>query len=209
MAPIVVDPKQVKSFGSEAAFESWLSKNHMRATALWLRIFKKGSGTATVTNAEAIDVALCWGWIDGVRKSLDEESFLQRFTRRTPKSPWSQINREKVARLIAVGRMAAPGQAQIDAAKADGRWDNAYAPMREASVDTIPGDLRRAIEANPSARKLLHTLGRANLFALAFRTNNMKTPKGRAKKISDLVQMLARGETPVPEGRRRGTAQSQ
>jgi uncharacterized protein YdeI (YjbR/CyaY-like superfamily) len=204
MAPIVVDPKLVKSFSSEAAFEAWLSKNHERAKALWLRIYKKGSDKPTVTNAQAIDVALCWGWIDGVRKALDEESFLQRFSPRTAKGPWSQINREKVALLIAAGRMKPPGLAQIEAAKADGRWDNAYAPMRSTSAATLPDDLRHAIDANPSARKTFRTLGRRNLFALAFRTNNMKSVAGRAKKIADLVAMLARGETLVPEGRKRG-----
>lgn len=204
MAPIVVDPKLVKSFRTEAAFEAWLTKNHESAKALWLRIYKKGSGKPTVTNAQAIDVALCWGWIDGVRKALDEESFLQRFSPRTPKSPWSQINRDNVARLIDSGRMSPAGLAQIDAAKSDGRWDNAYAPMSNTSAATMPDDLRRAIDASPGARKTFRTLGRRNLFALAFRTNNMKSAAGRAKKIADLVAMLARGETLVPEGRKRG-----
>jgi len=152
-----------------------------------------------VTYAQALDVALCWGWIDGIRKSLDERSFLQRFSPRTPKSIWSQVNRDHVARLIAAGRMTSHGQRQVDAAKADGRWEAAYAPMRSV---TVPDDLRAAIEANPRARKTFATLGRQNLFSLAFRTNNMKTPAGRAKKIADLVAMLARGETIVPEKKR-------
>src|SRR5262249_44610955 len=115
---------------------------------------------------------------------------------------WSQINRDHVARLTAAGRMTPHGQRQIDAAKADGRWDAAYAPMRAASKDTIPDDLRAAIDASPRALRTFHTLGRFNLFALAFRTNNMKTPAGRAKKIATLVAMLERGETIVPEKRR-------
>ena len=152
-----------------------------------------------MTYAQALDVALCWGWIDGIRKAFDERSFLQRFTPRRAKSVWSQINRDHVARLTPAGRMTPHGQRQVDAAKADGRWDAAYAPIRSATEATIPDDLRAAIEANPRARKTFRTLGRMNLFALAFRTNNMKTPAGRAKKIATLVAMLARGETIVPE----------
>jgi uncharacterized protein YdeI (YjbR/CyaY-like superfamily) len=164
---------------------------------------QEGSGLPTVTNAQALDVALCWGWIDGIRKSFDEQSFLQRYTPRRARSIWSQINRDHVARLTAAGRMTPHGQRQVDAAKADGRWDAAYAPIRSANEATIPEDLRAAIEANPRARKTFRTLGRQNLFALAFRTNNMKTPAGRAKKIAALVAMLARGETIARNGRRR------
>ena len=146
---------------------------------------------------------MCWGWIDGIRKSFDETSFLQRYTPRRARSVWSQVNRDHVARLTAAGRMTPAGQRQVDAARADGRWDAAYAPMRSASEATIPEDLRAAIEANPRARKMFQTLGRQNLFALAFRTNNMKTPAGRAKKIAALVAMLARGETIIAERPRR------
>jgi len=199
MPPIVPDPTKIKSFPSEAAFYKWLGLNHAKETELWLRIYKKGSGVTTVTNAQAIDVALCWGWIDGVRKGLDEQSFLQRFSPRKPKSIWSQINRDNVARLTATGRMTPHGQRHVDAAKTDGRWDAAYAPMRSASHQTVPSDLRRAIEANAKARAKFRTLGRQNLFAISFRTNNMKTPAGRARKIAEFVAMLARGETIVPE----------
>src|SRR3954466_15348559 len=199
MAPIVPDPRRIKSFKTAAAFEAWLREHHDKWPELWLKIHKKDSGLATVTAAEALEVALCWGWIDGLRKSFDERSFLQRYTPRGAKSIWSQINRDSVARLTAAGRMTPHGQRQVDAAKADGRWDAAYAPIRSASAATIPDDLRAAIEANARARKTFTTLGRMNLFALAFRTNNMKTPAGRARKISQLVDMLARGETIVPE----------
>src|ERR687892_1186519 len=201
MAPIIPNPEKIKSFRTEAAFENWMRRNHARETELWLRIYKKDSGVATVTNVQALDVALCWGWIDGIRKAFDERSFLQRYTPRRTKSIWSQINREHVARLTAAGRMTPHGQRQVDAAKADGRWDAAYAPIRSATKDTIPDDLRAAIEASPRARKTFRTLGRQNLFALAFRTNNMKTPAGRARKIAALVAMLERGETIVPERR--------
>jgi uncharacterized protein YdeI (YjbR/CyaY-like superfamily) len=199
MGAVIPDEKKIKSFRTEAAFETWLAKNHDRETELWLRVYKKDSGKPTVTNAQAIDVALCWGWIDGIRKGLDEESFLQRFTPRRAKSVWSQINREHVARLTAAGRMTPHGQRQVDAAKVDGRWDAAYAPIRSATKESLPADLLAAIDLNSRAKRTLEKLGRQNLFALAFRTNNMKTPAGRAKKIADLVAMLARGETIVPE----------
>jgi uncharacterized protein YdeI (YjbR/CyaY-like superfamily) len=194
MAPVVPDPKKIKAFKTEAAFEAWLRVHHARATEIWLRIYKKSSGRPTITPAQALDVVLCWGWIDGLRKSLDDESFLQRYTPRGARSIWSQINREHVARLTKVGRMRPAGQRQIDVAKADGRWHNAYAPMRHASAATIPDDLRAAIAANPRAQKTFQTLDRQNLFSLAFRTNNMKTPEGRARKIASLVETLARGE---------------
>ena len=199
MAPVIPNPRKIKSFRTEAAFESWMKANHARETELWLKIHKKRSGVPSLTNAEALDVALCWGWIDGLRKSFDEKSFLQRYTPRRAKSLWSQINRDHVARLTAAGRMTRHGQRQVDAAKADGRWDAAYAPIRSASEATIPQDLRAAIEVNPRALKTFRTLGRLNLFALAFRTNNMKTASGRARKIEALVAMLARAETIAPE----------
>lgn len=199
MPAVVPNQKNIRSFRNEAAFEAWLSKHHATETELWLKIHKKDSGLPSITNAEAIDVALCWGWIDGLRKGFDEKSFLQRFTPRKARSVWSQINREKVARLTAAGRMTPHGQRHVDAAKQDGRWQAAYAPMRTASADAIPEDLRAAIDANPKARKMFLTLNRSNLFALNFRTNNMKTPEGRARKIAGLVEMLARGETITPQ----------
>ena len=197
MAPIVPNPRRIKSFRTEAAFNAWMKANHARETEIWLKIYKKGSGRPTVTNAQALDVALCWGWIDGIRKAFDDASFLQRYSPRRPRSIWSQINRNHVKRLTAAGRMTPHGQRQVDAAKADGRWDAAYAPMRSASTASVPADLRAAIEASPRALETFRTLSRANLFALAFRTNNMKTTAGRARKIAQLVDMLARGETIV------------
>jgi uncharacterized protein YdeI (YjbR/CyaY-like superfamily) len=204
MASVKPNAKKIKVFRDADAFEGWLRANHDRETEIWIKIHKKDSGLPTVTHAQALDVALCWGWIDAIRKPFDERSFLQRFTPRRPKSIWSQVNRDHIARLTAAGRMTPHGQKQVDAAKADGRWDAAYAPMRSANADSLPKDLRAAIDANPRALKTFETLGRMNLFALAFRTNNMKTPAGRAKKIAALVAMLARGERIVPErgGRR-------
>jgi len=202
MTQVVPNPKKIRSFRTQADFEKWLASHHDRESELWLKVHKKDSGLPSVTHAEALEVALCWGWIDGLRKSYAARSFLQRFSPRTPKSLWSQINQEHVARLTAAGRMTPHGQRQVDLAKADGRWAAAYAPIRSATQDTLPRDLRTAIEANARARRTFRTLGRQNFFALAFRTNNMKTPAGRARKIAELVAMLARGETIVPESRR-------
>ena len=203
MAPIQPDPKRIKSFRTAAAFERWLSANHDRQPEIWLKIHKKDSGLPSVTAAEALDVVLCWGWIDSTRKSFDERSFLQRYSPRGARSIWSQINRESVGRLTREGRMTPHGRRQVDAAKADGRWDAAYAPMRNTSASTMPADLRAAINANPRARKTFESLGRMSLFRLAFRTNKMKTRAGRERKISELVDLLARGETMDPERSRR------
>ena len=199
MAAVVPDKKFIKAFGSGKALETWMRANHAKAPELWLKIHKKGSGLATVTYAEALDVMLCWGWIDGLKKGFDEQSFLQRFTPRRAKSIWSQVNREHVARLTEAGRMTPHGQAQIDAARQDGRWDAAYAPIRSTSHDDMPPDFMQAIRGNVKALRTFETLNRANLFALRFRTNNMKTPEGRARKVATLVAMLARGKTIIPQ----------
>ena len=200
---MVPHPLRIKTFASQAAFERWLRVNHDREPEIWLKIHKKASGLTSVTPAQALDVVLCWGWIDGIRKSFDERSFLQRYTPRGPKSVWSQINREHVARLVAAGRMTPHGQRRVDAARADGRWDAAYAPVRATTASTVPADLRAAIDKNPRAKQAFHTLSKQNLFALTFRTNAMKTPAGRAKKIATLVAMLARGEMISPSARPR------
>lgn len=199
--PVLVRADRVKPFRDAAAFDRWLAANHATAEELWIRIYKKAAATETITYAEALDVALCHGWIDGIRKSYDERSFVQRFTPRRPKSVWSQVNREHIARLAKEGRMTPHGLAQVDAAKQDGRWDAAYAPIRSASADSIPADLRSAIKKNPSAERTFNTLNKTNLFALAYRTNAMRTPEGRARKIATLVAMLAKGEsiTPLPK----------
>ena len=196
--PVVPNPRRIKSFANEAAFATWLAAHHASQPEVWLRIYKKASGLASVTLAEALDVVLCWGWIDGIRKGLDERSFLQRYTPRGRKSMWSQINRGHVARLVAAGRMTPHGQRQVDAAKADGRWDAAYAPLSATTPSTVPDDLRAAIGRNARAMRTFRTLSKQNLFSLAFRTNAMKTAEGRAKKIAAMVAMLARGETIVP-----------
>jgi len=198
MAPVVPDPKRIKSFKTQAAFEAWLEQNHDRAPEIWIKMHKKASGLASIDWAEAVDVCLCWGWIDGIRKGFDETSFLQRYTPRRKRSVWSQINRDNVERLIAAGRMTPHGLREVDAAKADGRWAAACAPIRATTTQTIPDDLRAAIAKSARAKKTFALLDKTNLFALAYRTNAMKTPAGREKKIAALVQMLARGETIVP-----------
>lgn len=205
MAAVHVDPSKVHTFEDERGFENWLRKNWKKETEVWIKIHKVGSGLRSITPAQAIDVALCWGWIDGIRKSFDDKSFLQRYTPRTKKSVWSQINIANVERLIAAGRMQPSGAAQIEAAKADGRWAAAY----RMNKSETPADLLEAIRANPKALATYETLSAQNRFSLTFRTNAMKTAAGREKKIAALVEMLARGETIHPNGaksRERGGA---
>jgi uncharacterized protein YdeI (YjbR/CyaY-like superfamily) len=198
MATVAVDPKAVRAFVDAPAFADWLAGQHDKAGELWLRLYKKGSGIPSVSYAEALDIALCWGWIDGQKKPFDGDSFLQRFCPRNAKSIWSQRNIGHAERLVGEGRMTPFGQAQIEAAKGDGRWQRAYAAGRDME---IPADLRAAIAADPAAETFFATLNRQNLFALAFRTHNMRTPAGRAKKIAGFVGMLARGETIHPNGK--------
>lgn len=194
MPSVIPDPRRIKSFKTEAAFEKWLASHHDKEPELWLKIHKKDSGLPSITANEALDVCLCYGWIDAIRKSFDESSFLQRYTPRGKKSRWSQVNQQKVARLIELGRMTPHGQRQIDAAKADGRWHAAYAPMRTASLATVPEDLLAALEASPRAKKTFLTLDKTNLFAISFRLGSMKTAAGREKKVASMVETLARGE---------------
>jgi uncharacterized protein YdeI (YjbR/CyaY-like superfamily) len=196
MAPVKVDPDKVHEFKDAESFHRWLGANHDKADELWIRMHKVGSGLPSITQKQAIDVVLCWGWIDAIRKSLDENSFLQRYTPRTAKSIWSQINVDNVARLIDEGRMTEHGLREVEAARADGRWDRAYAGGKGM---TIPDDLQAAIDAVPEARAMLAKLSAQNRFALAFRTHNMKTEAGRKKKIETFVEMLKRGETIYPQ----------
>ena len=195
MAPVKVDPAKVREFADAGSFYRWLGKHHDKEDEFWIKIHKVDSGLKSITPKEAIDVVLCWGWIDAVRKGFDDKSYLQRYTPRGKKSTWSQINVDNVARLIKEGRMTEHGLKEIDAAKADGRWDRAY-----RSKDTkIPDDLLAAIEAEPKAMAMLPKLSAQNRFALAFRTHNMKTEAGRKKKIKTFVEMLKRGETIYPQ----------
>ena len=196
MAPVKVDPDRVHAFPDVGAFEAWLARNHDREPEVWIKIHKVGSGLKSITPREAIDAVLCWGWIDGIRKGLDEQSFLQRYSPRGAKSVWSRINIDNVARLTAEGRMTQHGLKHVEAAKADGRWDRAYASGKDMK---IPGDLQAAIDAEPKAKAMLAKLTAQNRFAMAFRTHNMKTEAGRSKKIASFVEMLKRGETIYPQ----------
>ncbi|WP_331374663.1 YdeI/OmpD-associated family protein [Sinorhizobium chiapasense] len=199
MAAVTVDPEKIREFENADSFYRWLGSHHDTADEVWIKIHKVGSGLNSITPKEAIDVVLCWGWIDGLRKGLDDKSFLQRYTPRGRKSTWSQINVDNVARLIEEGRMTEHGLRQVEAAKADGRWERAYASGKDMR---IPDDLKAAIDAEPKAREMLAKLSEQNRFALAFRTHNMKTEAGRKKKIETFVEMLKRGETIYPQGRR-------
>jgi len=198
----IVNQDRVKPFATEALFEEWLAANHASAKEVWIKIYKAGSGVPTITPVQALDVALCWGWIDGVRKPLDETSFLQRYTPRKAKSVWSRINQENVARLTAAGRMAPHGQRHVDQDRAGGRFNAATAPTgdtTEATIPTIPADLRIAISAEPRAFETFKRLSRPDLFELASRTNAVQTAAERAKKVVELVALLAAGRAITPE----------
>ena len=199
MAAVIVNPDKVREFADAESFHAWLAQHHGTEDEIWIKLHKVGSGLKSITAKEAIDVVLCWGWIDAIRKGLDDKSFLQRYTRRGKKSIWSQINVDNVARLVREGRMTEHGLAHVDAAKADGRWQRAY---RSGKDMKIPADLQAAIDAEPKARAMLEKLSEQNRFALAFRIHHMKTEAGRKKKIESFVAMLKRGETIYPQGRK-------
>jgi len=196
MAPIKVDPAHVREFVDADAFHDWLSRHHDKQDEVWIKIHKVDSGLPSITAKQAIDVVLCWGWIDAVRKAFDDKSFLQRYTPRGRKSIWSQINVDNVARLVDEGRMTPHGLREVEAAKADGRWDRAYGSGKGLK---IPDDLQAAIDASPRAKAMLGKLTEQNRFSLAFRVHNMKTEAGRKKKIETFVAMLERGETIYPQ----------
>ena len=191
----MADEYPVLTFASDATWEAWLRENHDRALGVWLRIAKAGKAERTVTHLEALDVALCYGWIDGQRKPLDGTHFLQKFTHRRPRSMWSRINTEKVARLIEAGRMTDAGLAEVEAAKRDGRWDAAYASWGSA---TMPDDLTRALDATPAARKKFDELDSRNRYAIVYRVETAKRPQTRRARIEKYVAMLAEGRTIYP-----------
>ena len=174
-----------------AAWERWLKRHHAIAAGVWIRMAKKASGIASVDHPEALEVALCYGWIDGQRKGDGEQHFLQRFTPRTARSTWSKINRDKVLKLIDDGRMQPAGLAEIERARADGRWDAAYDAQ---SVATVPPDLQAALDANRKAKAFFATLDSRNRYAILFRTQGAKKPETRARRIAQFVEMLAKGE---------------
>lgn len=196
MAPVSVDPDKVHEFEDGAAFYAWLAEHHEVEDEVWIKIHKVACGRKSITPSQALDAALCWGWIDAIRKSFDAESYLQRYTRRRPRSIWSRINVENVDRLIREGRMTEHGLRPVAAAKADGRWDRAYGSGKDLA---LPEDLQAAIDAEPEARAMLAKLNAQNRFALAFRVHNLKTDAARKRKIEAFVEMLKRGETIYPQ----------
>jgi uncharacterized protein YdeI (YjbR/CyaY-like superfamily) len=181
----------VLAFASRAEWESWLARQHAISDCLWLQIAKKGSGVATVSYAEALDVALCYGWIDGQKRKLDDRYWLQRFTPRRPRSPWSKINRAKAAELIERGEMRPAGLSEVERAKADGRWEAAYKGQRTA---TVPDDLERELNQNDRAREFFATLDGANRYAILYRIEEAKKPETRARRIEKYVAMLGEGK---------------
>jgi uncharacterized protein YdeI (YjbR/CyaY-like superfamily) len=190
-----MDPKPddaVLAFATSADFNRWLAKHHAKASVVWIKYAKKGSGEPSIVWTEAVDVALCYGWIDGQAKSLDERYYLQRFTPRRATSVWSKINRERVARLIEAGRMRPAGLAEVDRAKADGRWDAAYDSPTTAA---IPDDLARAFARHPKAKAAYAKLDASNRYAILHRLQIAKQPHTRARKISTFVTMLEESRT--------------
>jgi uncharacterized protein YdeI (YjbR/CyaY-like superfamily) len=177
---------------SQAAWGEWLEANHADIDGAWLKFAKKGTGVTTVTYLEAVEEALCYGWIDGQSAGLDETYYLQRFTPRRRRSNWSRINREKAERLIAQRRMKPAGRQQVEAAQADGRWDAAY---DSASTATVPEDLRKALDQNPKAKAFFDTLTSQNRYAILYRINEAKRPETRAKRIATFVEMCSEGRT--------------
>ncbi len=185
------DKTRIHAFEDSAAFWRWLERHHASESEVWVKIFKKGSGQKTISMNEAVLEALCWGWIDGIRKPLDDRAYLQRFTPRRKSSNWSKRNREYVERLIAEGRMQEPGLAHVRAAQADGRWDAAYAP---ASEMTVPEDFLAALEQHPAAKAFFETLNRQNLYAIAYRLRTTRKPETRQKRFEQFLAMLEKGE---------------
>lgn len=182
----------VLTFGDSESFEEWLGLQPTDIAGAWIKLRKKSASPAGLTKAEAIDAALCHGWIDGQLDKYDDDYWLVRFTPRKARSKWSQVNKRRATELLAQGRMRASGVAQIEAAKADGRWASAYAP---ASSATVPADLQDALDANPVAANFFATLKGANRYAILYRIGSVKRPETRARKIAEYVAMLERGET--------------
>jgi uncharacterized protein YdeI (YjbR/CyaY-like superfamily) len=176
----------------QRAWRRWLSANHDRAEGVWVKCAKKGSPTPSVTYDEAVEEALCFGWIDGQIRRFDEHFYLQRFTPRRPRSKWSQLNREKATRLIEEGRMQPAGLAQVEAARADGRWEAAYPAQSQA---TVPDDFQHALDAAPQAKAFFETLTGAARYGFLYRLHEVTDPTRRAKRIAGYIERLAAGRT--------------
>lgn len=183
------------TFAKQEDWEAWLDSNGETIRGVWLRIAKRSAEQSTVTYAQALESALCHGWIDGQKRTESEHYWLQRFTPRTAKSIWSKINKAKAEALVSAGRMRPTGLREINRAKQDGRWEAAYA---SASASTVPEDLQRALDSNPEAKKFFATLNSRNRYAILFRIQNVKKAETRARKISQFIDMLNNGEKIYP-----------
>jgi uncharacterized protein YdeI (YjbR/CyaY-like superfamily) len=182
----------IEFFASSADWEDWLKEHHEDTSGIWIKFAKKGSGITSLNYAQALDGALCYGWIDGQSKSIDDVYYLQKFTSRRPKSIWSKRNVGKVAELITAGKMQPAGQAAIDAAKADGRWDQAY---DSPSNSTVPPDFQEELDRHPKAKAFYETLNKTNTYAFLWRIQTAKKAETRAKRIALSMQMLEDGKT--------------
>ena len=189
--PEPASEREAKRFARPRSWEAWLQKNHRISAGLWMLIAKKGAARKSLAHIEALESALCFGWIDGQRKALDEDFWLQRFTPRRPRSIWSQVNRTRALALIAQGRMKPAGLAEVERAKADGRWDAAYEPASSAQV---PPDLQAALDGNAKAKSFFSTLDAANRYAVLWRVHTAKRAETRARRIAKFIEMLAREE---------------
>ena len=204
MAKPVKAESPILSFDSEAAFDAWLRTKATPGEGIWLRFLKKSATTKGLTHAGALDVALCHGWIDGQLKTLDEQSYLQKFTPRGARSVWSKLNRDHVERLTKLGRMRPQGLAAVAAAKADGRWDRAYDSQREAQA---PPDFLAALAKNRKAQAFFETLNRANRYSILWRLQTAKQPETRQKRLHAMIAMLGREESFHPKGPKAESAQ--
>ena len=180
-----------RAFATGKSWGTWLAKHHATSTGIWVRLFKKGSRIRSVSRDQALDEALCWGWIDGQGKPFDDQSWLQRFTPRRPRSGWSKRNREHVARLEREGRMQPNGRAEVDAARKDGRWQQAYDPP---TTSEVPPDFRQAIADDDQALAFFNSLNRANLYAISYRLQTARTPATRQRRFDKMVQMMKDGK---------------
>lgn len=190
---MIPDDKDLKEFADQARWERWLEREHERSDQVWIKFVKKGSGKRSVTYAEAVESALCYGWIDGLVRGLDQDHYLQRFTPRRPRSKWSRINRDKATALIEAGRMKPAGAREVEKAKADGRWAAASEPP---STIQVPDDLSARLEQEPAAKAFFDDLSKGYRYSILYSIEDAKRPETRARRIEKFVEMLKRGEKP-------------
>jgi uncharacterized protein YdeI (YjbR/CyaY-like superfamily) len=188
---MVKKSQPIIQFDSQEDWEAWLEKNHATSDGIWIKLAKKNSKINSASRQEVLDTAICYGWIDGQAASIDDSFWLQRFTRRGPKSKWSKINCQKATELIAQGKMKAPGLKEVESAKRDGRWDKAYDSPRNI---TVPDDLRKKLDENPRASEFFANLDSKNRYAILYRIHDAKKPETRARRIEKFVTMLNEGK---------------